>query len=395
MGKGDKMKFIHLSDLHLGKKVNEYSMADDQKYIMQKIIGITREQQPDAVFIAGDVYDKSMPSAEAVSLFDDFLVGLSQVCPHIFVISGNHDSPERIAFGAKLMNNSGIHLSPVYNGEVSPVTLEDSLGKVEIYMLPFIKPANVKRFIQDNDEENDTAAMSYTQAVSFAIKRMNLDPNVRNVLITHQFVTGAVRSESEEITVGGTDNVDAGVFCDFDYVALGHIHAPQSMNGGKIRYCGTPLKYSLSEINHEKSITVVTLGHKNELDICAIPLEPLRDMQHIKGKYSELTARSFYTSPEINTQNYMYITLTDETDVPDAIGKLRVIYPYLMKLDYDNARTRSDSGLLYSDENLGSRDPFELFSEFFKLQNNADMTAEQSVIVNGLIEKIWKGGDTL
>ena len=225
------MKLIHLSDLHLGKRVNEFSMLEDQRDILKIILDIIDREEPDAVILAGDIYDKPVPPAEAVQLFDDFLYNLARRDLQIFVISGNHDSPERIAFGSRLLDRSGVHLSPVYHGEVEPVVLEDRYGPVCIYMLPFIKPTHVRRYFPDEGIE------SYTDAVRTAIRKMGVDRSSRNVLVTHQFVTGAARSESEETSVGGSDNVDAQVFDDFDYVALGHIHGPQNIDSERIRYC--------------------------------------------------------------------------------------------------------------------------------------------------------------
>ena len=282
------MKLLHLSDLHLGKRVNEFSMLEDQKYILSEIIQIVEKEAPDAVLIAGDVYDKSVPPAEAVELFDDFLVRLSRLGTQVFVISGNHDSPERVAFGGRLMDPSGIHMSPVYSGQVQPVPLTDAFGTVNIYMLPFVKPIHVRRFFP----EAETG--TYTDALRTAVEQMSVDPAARNVLITHQFVTGAWRSESEDISVGGTDNVDASVFDAFDYVALGHIHGPQHVGRETMRYCGTPLKYSFSEAGHQKSVTAVELGEKGSVQVRAIPLTPRRDMREIRGTYLELTAKSYY-----------------------------------------------------------------------------------------------------
>ena len=255
------MKLIHLSDLHLGKRVNEFSLLEDQKYILTKILNIIDEEKPDALLIAGDIYDKAIPSAEAVELFDDFLVRLAGKDIKTFIISGNHDSPERLAFANRLIDISGIHLSPVYNGKVEPCTLTDSFGNINIYMLPFVKPIHVRRFYPE--EEIST----YTDAIRVALSQVKFDPKDRNVLITHQFVTGAERSESEEISVGGSDNVDASVFDGWDYVALGHIHRPQNIGEERIRYCGTPLKYSFSEANHQKSVTVVELNEKGNQSI--------------------------------------------------------------------------------------------------------------------------------
>ncbi|MBR6700317.1 MAG: exonuclease SbcCD subunit D [Firmicutes bacterium] len=376
------MKCIHLSDLHIGKRVNEFSMLEDQKYILNEILKIIDEEKPDAVLIAGDVYDRSVPSGEAVQLFDEFLVNLAERELEVFVISGNHDSPERLAFGSKLMEKSGVHLSEVYGGEVKPVVLQDGFGKVNIYMLPFIKPANVKRFYPEEE------IVSYTDALKIAVERMEINCEERNIIITHQFVTGASRSESEEISVGGTDNVDAAVFDGFDYVALGHIHRPQNMGGERIRYCGTPLKYSFSEAGHQKSVTVAELKRKGDLSVREIPLVPLRDMKEIKGMYEDITLKSYYDKTSL-TEDYLHITLTDEEDVPDAIGKLRIIYKNLMKLDYDNTRTRS-GGYIDVEASVEAKTPIELFSDFYEAQNGKPMSDKQQEYMNELIERVWE-----
>ena len=376
------MKLIHLSDLHLGKRVNEYSLLEDQAYILTQIIQIIDKEAPDGILIAGDVYDKSVPSAEAVVLFDNFLTRLAKRDLQVFIISGNHDSPERMAFGSKLMEGSGIHLSQVYDGHVAPYALTDEYGTVYLYMLPFLKPAHVRRFF---DEDID----SYTDAMVAAVSNMELDLEARNLLITHQFVTGASRSESEEISVGGTDNVDASVFDNFDYVALGHIHSPQNCSSERIRYCGTPLKYSFSEAKDHKSVTVVELKEKGNISISTIPLTPMRDMVEIRGSYEEITRKSFYENTNY-TEDYVHITLTDEEDIVDAIGKLRVIYRNLMKLDYDNQRTRSASHVDGA-EDVESKSPLQHFASLYELQNNQSMSDEQKSFVEALIEQIWGG----
>ena len=377
------MKFIHLSDLHLGKRVNEFSMLEDQEFILTKIINIIDEQKPDGIIIAGDVYDKSVPSAEAVELFDDFLVRLSKRDLKVFVISGNHDSAERIAFGGRLMDKSGIYMSPVYNGKIAPVSMTDNFGEINVYMLPFIKPTNVRRFYPDNE------ITSYTDAVKVAVDAMNIDTSKRNILITHQFVTGALRTESEDISVGGSDNVDASVFADFDYVALGHIHRSQKCGGGEyIRYSGTPLKYSFSEAKDNKTVTVVEMNAKGDIALDFIPLIPKRDMVEIKGTYDELTLKSFWENTSYN-EDYMHITLTDEDDIPDVLTKLRVIYKNIMKLDYDNKRTRT-ANEINGTENVKEKTPFEHFSEFYELQNGQPLNEEQSVFIANIIEQIWE-----
>ena len=417
------MKLFHLSDLHLGKRVNEFSMLEDQRYILKQILQRIDEEQPDGVILAGDIYDKPVPPAEAVELFDEFLFELSQRGIETFIISGNHDSAERLAFGGRLMEGSGIHLSPVYDAKITPIRLSDKWGAVDVFLLPFVKPAHVRRFCEV--EAADTAASSpqaesaeetgeeaaldrcefvnalnqsdpvtapeiktYTDAIRTAIARMDIEPSHRNILVTHQFVTGALRSDSEKtaLNVGGTDNVDAAVFEAFDYVALGHIHRPQNM-GENIRYCGTPLKYSFSEANHEKSITVVDLGEKGSMDIRTIPLKPLRDMVELRGTYDKLTAKSFYENTTYPA-DYVHVTLTDEDDVPEAMGRLRVIYPYLMKLDYDNRRTRTSTEIQGASA-MEEKTPGQLFAEFYEMQNNAPLSGEQEAFLESLIGSIW------
>lgn len=376
------MKLIHLSDLHLGKRVNEFSMLEDQQYILAEILQIIDRERPEGVLIAGDVYDKPVPSADAVALLDDFLVRLAKRELRIFVISGNHDSPERIAFGGRLMEASGVYLAPVYGGRVRPVTLTDEYGPVDFYLLPFVKPAHVRRCFPER--EIDT----YTDALSAAVEAMEVDQTRRNVLLTHQFVTGAARCESEEISVGGADNVDASVFAPFDYVALGHLHSPQRVERETVRYCGTPLKYSFSEVKHQKSVTVVELGAKGSVTINTVPLIPKRDLVELRGTYQELTFRGFYDGTSYQ-EDYVHIILTDEEDIPDAVSKLRIIYPNLMKLDYDNKRVRAgiqmDGG-----PDVQRKDPLELLEEFYEKQNGQPMGEEQRSFARELMGRIWE-----
>lgn len=422
------MKFIHLTDLHIGKRVNAFPMLEDQRYILKQILTILREEQPDGgVILAGDIYDKAIPSAEAVELFDEFLTQLAALKLRVFIIAGNHDSPERIAFGNRLMDRSGIYLSPVYDGHVKCITCPDTaaaaMPPVDVYLLPFLKPANVRRFYPEETIE------SYTDAMRVAIAHMDIDPTHRNLLVTHQFVTGASRSDSEDISVGGTDNVDASVFAPFDYVALGHLHGPQQVRfqpapeedaadqdanlaassvdrsespasaventtaGPVIRYAGTPLKYSFSEARHHKSVTVVEIGEKKAdgvVDVCigTRELKPLHDMREIRGSYEALTLRANYEGTA--TDDYIHATLTDEIEVPDAARHLQVIYPNLMKLDYDNARTRGQGSERLELEQLEEKSPLDLFSELFEKQNHKDMTEEQARYVQAQMEKIWE-----
>ncbi len=383
------MKLMHLSDLHIGKRIHGFSMVEDQTYILQQILQIVKEQHPDAVLIAGDLYDKGIPPIEAVQVFDKFLTRLADLNIPVIAISGNHDSPERISFGADLLKGRNVYLSPVYNGRVSTVTLKDSYGLVNIYLLPFLKPATVRHALEEKyrtEEEID----SYQKALEIAIREMNIDKKKRNVLVAHQFVAGAKQCESEELQIGGIDQISVETFEDFDYVALGHLHSPQKVGRDTVRYCGTPLKYSFSEVNQQKSVTLVELSEKGKVEITAIPLQPLRDMRKIKGTYLEITSKPFYES--INQQDYIYVTLTDEEDVPDGLQKLRLFYPNLMCMDYDNRRTQSVQEVGATEE-VEQKSEMELFEELFELQNNQPMSEVQKDFTKNLIEKLREGGN--
>jgi len=379
------MKFLHISDLHIGKRLNDFPMTEDQIHILNEILRIAAEEAPNAVLIAGDVYDKSIPSAEAVTAFDDFLSRLHQMDIPVCIISGNHDSPERLAFGARVMHSRGIYISRVYDGMVASVRLEDCHGTVSIYMLPFIKPAHIRRFYPEASIE------SYTDAVRTALSDIAPSPDERRILLAHQFVAGAQTSDSEELSVGGIENVDASVFDGFDYVALGHLHSPQKAARDTIRYCGSPLKYSFSERGQTKSVTVINMQAKGDVHISTIPLTPLRDLKAIKGSYMELTAKAYYTGTTL-PEDYLHITLTDELDVPEAMGKLRTIYRNLMKLSYDNTRTRTmpDTGGAAAD--VRPLSPIEVFASFYEMQNGMPMSAEQEALVRRLAEESAEQG---
>ena len=386
------MRLIHLSDLHIGKRVNEFSMLEDQEYILKEILGIIDDEQPDGVIIAGDVYDKSVPSEEAVKLLDSFLTSLAKRKLQVYIISGNHDSAAKLAFASSLIDLSGIHISPVYDsaqiammgdGLVRPYKLEDGKGQMaNIYMLPFVKPAMVRAVFSDEADD----IKDYTDACRVAVEHMDVDEKVTNILVAHQFVTGAVRSESEE-NVGGLDNVDVSVFDSFDYVALGHIHGPQKVGRETVRYCGTPLKYSLSEANHTKSVTVVDIPENKKIEIRTVPLVPMHELRKVKGTFDELMDRRNYEGTAVD--DYLYVVLTDEDDVPDALGKLRTVYPNVMKLGYDNTRTRVtqtiDDGAV-----LEGKKPIDLFGELYEKQNNQEMSDEQRSFVQNIIDSVWR-----
>ena len=376
------MRFAHISDLHLGKRLHEVSFLEDQSHVLNEICEILRDEKPDAVLIAGDIYDKSMPSAEAVRLFDDFLSELSADGQKVFVISGNHDSAARVAYGGRIMAKSGVYLSaPEYRGEVFSVPLEDNAGPVDIFLLPFIKPIHVSLAFKEEKIE------SYTDAMRVAVERMGVNPKRRSVLVAHQFVTGAVRSDSEEISVGGLDNVDASVFEPFSYVALGHIHRPQNIGSPRIRYSGTPLKYSFSEAKDEKSITIAELDAKGVVSVRTIPLKPDHDLREIKGTYDELMKKENYAGTA--TDDFLHIILTNEDDVPDAMRKLKTVYPNILRLDYDNARTKSGGAVEVVPE-AETKTPMELVSEFYTMQNGQPMNEAQSEYIQRLAETVWE-----
>ncbi len=369
------MKLMHLSDLHLGKRVNGFSMVEDQRFILREILEIAEQERPEGFLLCGDIYDKTVPSAEAVELFDDFLSKLAALgC--VYIISGNHDSAERLAFGGRLFAASKVYVSPVYDGTVTTVVQ----GEVCIHLLPFLKPAQVRPHFPDAVIEN------YTDAIRAALSVVDLHDGRKHVLLTHQLVTGSERCESEELSIGGTDNVDAAVFEGFDYVALGHLHGPQRAGGDHIRYCGTPLKYSFSEADHKKSVTIVELGET--VEVSTHPLHPKRDLRVLRGTYSALMARSYYEGRDLG-ETYLHITLTDEEEIPQALSRLRSVYPYLMKLSYDNTRTRQHQNPMEA-QFRAEDSPLDLFRLLYEKQNNQPLSEEQATCLRALMETIWE-----
>lgn len=372
------MKIIHLGDLHIGKKVNGFSMIEDQKYILDKIIGICKKEKIEVAIIAGDVYDKLVPTPEAVELLDRFLVALSNENITVLMISGNHDSQERLAFGEKLLEKSGIHISPIFKGSIEEIRIGEN---VSFYLLPYIKPIHVRKAYE-------IACDTYNCAVKEVVNRIEIDEKRVNILITHQFITGAVTCDSEELVLGGIDNVGADVFEKFDYVALGHIHRAQKICKETIRYSGSPLKYSFSECNHKKSVTILEVGKNKEIEISQKGLVPIRDLRQIKGKYNDIMKKENYEGT--NQEDYVHITLLDEDDILDVISKLRVIYPNIMKIEYDNKRTRQNNKI-DADEEIENKiqKPIEIFKEFYEIQNNNTLEEEKEKVVENLINEIW------
>ncbi len=377
------MKLLHLADLHLGKRVNEFSMLKEQEHILEQVVTLACTKGVDGVLVAGDVFDKTVPSVEAVSLLDDFLTKLAGHHIPVYLISGNHDSVQRLSFGAHLLEKSGVYVAGEYAGEVQKMCVEDAYGPVDIYLLPFIKPAQVRAVWKEEAQKIET----YQEAVSFVLQKIQIKPEHRNILVAHQFVAGASVCDSEERSVGGIDQIDVSCFEGFDYVALGHLHGPQQVGRSTVRYAGTLLKYSFSEIQHHKSITLVELGKKGEVEVQTFPVSPLHEMRQLRGSYEEITKRSNYENTD--TADYMRIILTDEEDIFDAVGKLRAIYPNLMRLEYDNART-GNSQMMQAVPAVQEKGPVELAAEFFRMQNNKPMEEEQKAYLERLIGQVWE-----
>lgn len=377
------MKLLHISDLHIGKRVGEFNMLEDQRHVLAQILDIAKAEQPSGILIAGDVYDKSVPSGEAVELLDELLTGFVSGSFPVFMISGNHDSSERLNFASRILEKNRLHIVGTFDGSLRKATLEDEFGPLNIYLLPYVKPALVRPYFEAPIESYDAALRAVTAAA-------RVDVRERNVLIAHQFVTSGgqqpQRSESETIAVGGLDNVDASAFSDFDYVALGHIHGPQWIGRETIRYAGSPLKYSFSEARQHKSVTLLEFGAKGKLAIRPIPLEPLRDMREIKGPLAQLLRIG--SQDRSGVMDYIHATLTDEDEILDAVGQLRQVYPNLMHLDFENSRTRENTELRNAASgDVARKSPLELFSEFYQNQNNSEMTPEQIRIMGEIFEE--------
>lgn len=381
------MKLLHLADLHIGKRVYEYSMLEEQKSALLQAFQMAKEHQVDAVLIAGDVYDKNIPTIEGVKLFDTFLTALKAKNIPTFIISGNHDSAERLSFGRHLFENSQIYLSGTYEEEIFKKTLTDEFGEVDIYLLPFLKPQQIE--VAEGEEK----PKDYTEAIRLVLSRLNINKNNRNVLVAHQFVGGGTtaptRADSETQSVGGVDMVDYRVFGDFDYVALGHLHGAQHVGREAVRYAGSPVKYSFSEARQEKSATLITLGIKQDITIQKLPFTPVHDMREIKGTLAQLTSPEVLA--EIDLSDYLHITLTDEEEIYDVFGKLRAVYPNVMALDFDNKRTRAAGAQGLTGAVMKEKSTMELFCEFFEKQTGSPLTPMQEQIMTDIIEKTTEG----
>ena len=387
------MKLLHISDLHIGKRLGEMPLTEDQKYILDRILEIADEEKPDAVLIAGDVYDKSVPPAEAVSIFDDFIVSLSGICPRVFIISGNHDNGTRLAFGNRLMKESGVVISSVFDGALQEHEMEDEFGTVRIWLLPFIKPVHVRRAeeraaAEPGSEADSEAIDDYTSALRRVIGKASFDPAERHVLAAHQYVTGGIRSDSEEKNLGGLDNVDAEVFAPFDYVALGHLHRAQTAGGEQIRYSGAPLCYSFAEAEDDKQALIVELKEKGSLEVRPIPLKPLRAMRTIRGTFDELMSRSFYEGTDYQ-EAFVRAVLTDEEYIPEGIRRLRTVYRNILEVSYEKAPGAAAEDL----EAAGRAEhlsPGAYLAEFYRAMRGRDMNEDQAAFAEEMISEIWE-----
>ena len=380
------MKILHTSDLHIGKRVNEFSMIDDQRYILERIENIVKEEQPDVVLIAGDVYNSATPSSEAVSLLNDFITHLHSLCRYVVILSGNHDSAERLAFGAEIMRQNGVYFSQTFSQIPQKITIPDEYGDVNIYLLPFVRLIDVRSAYKEELESTGEQVESYDAAIGKAIEAMHPDYSQRNILVAHQYIKGGERCDGEDV-VGGLDEVDVEIVKDFDYVALGHLHRPQHVQYSHVRYSGSPLKYSFSEVNNKKSVSIIELNTKGNMVIRERDLVPLHDWADLRGTYDELMSEAFYDGKGYENQ-YVRLTLTNEDEVVDAMKKLRNIYPLAMVLQYDNTRTRHNQEIVEA-ENVENKTPMELVSEFFEKQNGQPMNEAQSELVTNLINEIF------
>lgn len=380
------MKILHLADLHLGKILQEQSLLEDQEYMLKEIIKIIKEEKVETILIAGDVYDRSVPPAEAVSLLDDFLkILIKELKIKVFIIAGNHDSKDRLGFGSRIFEDEGLYIESKYTGNLRKVELQDEYGKINVYMLPFVKPVEVKQFFKDDLENN------YNTAINKIIEKEQINTKERNIIMVHQFITAGTRlperTESEVLSLGGIENVDVSNFNNFDYVAIGHVHRPQQIGRDTARYAGTMLKYSFSEINHHKTVPIIDVKEKGNINIELIPLNPVRDLRELKGPIEELLKKENYETGNIN--DYIKAVITNEEPVYDAIGQLRRIFPNTLKLEIRNSKTaRNAEEQTLNLENIKKKSELELFCDFYKAQNNVDLNNDQLEIIKNIISEV-------
>lgn len=378
------MKFLHLGDLHLGKSLGEFDLINDQKYILNQILEIIREEAVDVVLIAGDVYDRALPSEAATSLLDYFLCCLAQLKVKTFVISGNHDSDDRLNYGSGLFEANQIFISAIYNGVLYKQTLEDENGELDIYLLPFVKASQVKHFFPEEK------IATYDDAVRVILDHAEIDCKKRNVLVAHQFVAGKESdpkfggSEGPSVqNVGLVEKIGYDCFDAFDYVALGHIHSAQRVGREEVRYSGSPLKYSLSEVNSQKSVTVITMEKKETVDIKSVPLKPKRDLRHIMGRMEKLLDKKYIE----DTDDFIYVTLTDEDVINDAMGIFQQVYPNTIKIDYDNSHTK-EIEMVDITKLVKNKSFDELISDFYRQMYGCEISEDEMRIMKQVAEEV-------
>lgn len=375
------MKFAHLSDLHLGITLMNHSLVDDQRFVLEEIIQVLVGEKVDALLVAGDVYDRSIPSVEAVHLLDTFLTSLAEHNIPVYMIAGNHDNGERLSFGNTLFQKTNIHMIGNYEGSLTRFDLNDAYGPIHVYCLPFIRPAYVNRYIEDDDKKVKT----YTEAMKYVLENAKIQQNERNVLVAHQFLAGANVdvSGSEDLIVGGLDQIDVNTIHMFDYVALGHIHRPQKVKKETIRYAGTPLAYSFAEANQTKSMPIIDIKEKGNIQISYIPLKPYREMVERKGTYSDFLKKDWITQYQ---NAYLHITLTDRHDIANALQVLRNQYHYLLKLDYE--KDKETTVLNTPKDDIKQKSPVALFEDFFYLQNQKNLSKTQKEYITETIDTV-------
>jgi len=358
------MRFLHLSDLHIGRRLSGFSLLEDQAHVLTQALELA--QQADAVLIAGDIYDKAQPSAEAIRTVGDFLVRLSRMGKPVFAISGNHDSPEQVAYCRELLGECGVWMAQAFDGTLEPHILHDEWGEIHVWLLPFIRPASVRPFFPE--------AKTYEDAVRAALSTAELNPNARHVLVSHQYVSGAEVCESEMRLIGGVDQISLSTFDGFDYVALGHLHSPQQMAQGRVCYAGSPMPYSLSEENQRKAALLVEIGPKGERHIEKIPFDPRHRMRTVTGKLADVAG------PENHSDDYVYAVLTDEDVLLDPLGALRMTYPRLMGMRIRNSRTNEEAAEV-ENTNVENLSPIEHFLTFYTMQNHDTPPDERRMAV--------------
>ncbi len=382
------MKFLHLGDLHLGKRVHGFSMLEDQRAVLEQVIQMAAARQVDAVVIAGDIYDKTVPPGEAVGLFDSFFTSLCREGIRVLAISGNHDSGQRLNFGQTLLADSGLTLAGTFDGAVKTVTLDDACGGVQFALVPWLHPMELRETLSLSESTQQCAMQA-------ALDAMPWDEGVRHVLVAHAFATvgGALpaQSDSEIIPVGGLDAVDVGLFDRFDYVALGHIHRPQRLGRDSVRYAGSPLKYSFSEARYPKSVPLVTLD-ADGTHVELLPLTPLHEMREVRGTLADVTSPLVVQAGD--PEDYIRAILTDEDELFDAQGALKAVYPNLMRLDFDNARTRADDAPGMEEELERQPSVQELFAQFFEAQNGKPLTAWQQAVLTDIFAEMEEADET-